>query len=990
MGFWGKRYVCLLFFFFLLIVQINAQSLERQIGDSLTVIANEYSYIGRVTGIKIIVDASNKIVRVNAPDKLSYIPFRPENIVRINRALGGILNTRYKGYKIICVTNGLAIEALIPNYYRTGNKDLSRNFDIETSIPLVTKLSQPYTLTNGLQGRHIALWHSHGWYYAQDRARWEWQRARIHQTVEDIYSLSYVLPYVVPMLENAGANVFLPRERDLQTNEVIVDNDDKHSDSRYKEHKHWNEEPNGFANPKESYVFGENPFRMGTYVKKKTVDETGDAGWVEWRPKIPEAGKYAVYVSYKTLPNSTNDAQYTVFHKAGETKFNINQMMGGGTWIYLGTFDFEEGLHSDQKVELSSYSKTKDKIVTADAVKFGGGMGNIARSPIDTIFCVDSSKPAYEPEVSRYPRWVEGARYWMQWAGVPDSVYSRTKGTNDYRDDFQSRGFWVNWLSGGSVVAPREKGLKIPLDMSLALHTDAGVTKNDSIIGTLGIFSVANTQKTVYYKNGISRWAARDLTDIVQTQIVNDVQAQFNSKWTRRGLWNKSYSESREPEIPTLMLELLSHQNFADMHYGLDPRFQFTVSRAIYKGILRYLATANGFDYVVQPLPVRNMNCSFVGDELELKWLPSTDELEATAGPEKYIVYIRIDDGAFDNGTLVVENKATIVIEEGKIYSFKVTAVNKGGESFPSEILSACRAKKSKGEVLIVNGFDRISAPASFEIDSTYAGFLPNVDFGVPYICNVNFTGSQYEFDRNVPYVGNDAPGFGASHGSNETEIIAGNSFDYPFVHGQAIKAAGYSFVSCSSSSVQANEVDLSAYKTVDLILGKQKQINMNGQAMFTLLPPELQTAIRSFCEKGGNLLLSGSYIGSELTRSSSDKDFLENVLKCKFITGRGTATGDVRVVDSPYPQFVKNTMSYYGFPNAMSYSVEAPDVIESSTPKAYTICRYNENNKSAGVAYAGDYKVCTFGFPFETIIDVSKRHELMKNVLTFFGSYNE
>ena len=57
-----------------------------------------------------------------------------------------------------------------------------------------------------------------------------------------------------------------------------------------------------------------------------------------------------------------------------------------------------------------------------------------------------------KPMTSGYPRYTEGARYWLQWAGVPDSIYSRTKGKNDYSDDFQSRGFWVNYISGGSSV----------------------------------------------------------------------------------------------------------------------------------------------------------------------------------------------------------------------------------------------------------------------------------------------------------------------------------------------------------------------------------------------------------------------------------------------------------------------------------------------------------------------------------------------------------
>lgn len=49
-----------------------------------------------------------------------------------------------------------------------------------------------------------------------------WQRARVFQVNEVVYAIYYVLPYLVPMLENAGANVLLPRRQDTQTNEVIV------------------------------------------------------------------------------------------------------------------------------------------------------------------------------------------------------------------------------------------------------------------------------------------------------------------------------------------------------------------------------------------------------------------------------------------------------------------------------------------------------------------------------------------------------------------------------------------------------------------------------------------------------------------------------------------------------------------------------------------------------------------------------------------------
>ena len=53
--------------------------------------------------------------------------------------------------------------------------------------------------------------------------------------------------------------------------------------------------------------------------------------------------------------------------------------MGGGTWIYLGHFDFDKGKNDANKVVLSNRSSESGKLISADAVKIGGGYGNIAR-----------------------------------------------------------------------------------------------------------------------------------------------------------------------------------------------------------------------------------------------------------------------------------------------------------------------------------------------------------------------------------------------------------------------------------------------------------------------------------------------------------------------------------------------------------------------------------------------------------------------------------
>ena len=96
-------------------------------------------------------------------------------------------------------------------------------------------------------------------------------------------------------------------------------------------------------------------------------------------------------MSYASLPNSVSDAHYTVHHAGGETSFRVNQRMGGGTWLYLGTFLFDEGRNERGRVVLHNESRHKGA-VTADAVRFGGGMGIVERSIPTISYAPDSTK----------------------------------------------------------------------------------------------------------------------------------------------------------------------------------------------------------------------------------------------------------------------------------------------------------------------------------------------------------------------------------------------------------------------------------------------------------------------------------------------------------------------------------------------------------------------------------------------------------------------
>ena len=824
----------------------------------------------------------------------------------------------------------------------------------------------------GLSGRHIALWQSHGRYWKADKDSWEWQRSANHTTVEDVYTQSYVLPFLIPMLENAGAVVFTPRERDTQPREVVCDNDPAFPRSRdaalrkegsYREKGAWSDAGTGFADRCERYRDDENPFTMGTARQARSPRGNEDPAVAVWHPELSEKGRYGIYVSYKSLPGSTREARYTVHHAGGETVFRVNQQMGGGMWVWLGSFL----LDADSYVELSGRGGDGG-IVTADAVRFGGGMGKVERGGT----------------LSGLPAYAEGALYNMQYSGM--DLHLLDKWDDDYTRDFAGRGLWVQDLAGGSRVAPETPGKGIPIDLSLAFHSDAGNTPNDSIVGTLAIYTRLADRSDVL-PNGESRMNGRLLGDIVQSQVVHDIRRNFEPDWTRRHLWDRSYSESRTTGVPGFLLELLSHMNFADMRYGLDPSFRFAASRAVYKGMLKYLSARYGCDYTVQPLPVHAFRVQLDGDgNARLSWAPTEDALEPTAAPQWYKVYTRTDDGDFDAGRIVQEAHCRIPLEPGRLYSFRISACNDGGESFPSEVLVAGRPKKYSRKVLVINNFTRVSGPTWFDTP-THAGFT-DIDGGVPWGTDLLYAGPVYEYDRSVPWVDDDNPGFGGCSLDRAGSQIAGNSFDFPARYARSLLARGYAF---DSSSAEAFDGGSDAFSAI-LICGKQitTQIGRGaGPPRYSVFTPGLQQALRRFTAQGGHLLLSGAYIGTDAWDSlypgvdkapESTRDFVKEVLGYQWVTHCADVSGSA---EAALPGFGFSTVRYNRAFSPECYRVESPDGIAPASPRSKTLLRYHGSRVPAATWFdAGGYKVAAFGFPLETSPQLD---EVLKNVLRKF-----
>ena len=175
--------------------------------------------------------------------------------------------------------------------------------------------------TGGLSGKTVWLSAGHGWLYYTSIDGFTTQRGNTNSMVEDFGSIEAVNYYLMRYLYNAGANVWTVRERDMNTNEVIVDNDD--GSPTYTETGSW-------------ATSGSTGYNGSTY--NYVNSETTETATAIYRPEIPESGYYWVSVQYRNGTNRPADTKYIVNHAGGQTAVSVNQEVHGLTWVYIGQF----------------------------------------------------------------------------------------------------------------------------------------------------------------------------------------------------------------------------------------------------------------------------------------------------------------------------------------------------------------------------------------------------------------------------------------------------------------------------------------------------------------------------------------------------------------------------------------------------------------------------------------------------------------------------
>jgi N-acetylmuramoyl-L-alanine amidase len=517
-----------------------------------------------------------------------------------------------------------------------------------------------------LNGKTVWLSPGHGWH--NTGSGFITQRGTTNQIVEDFITAESVDYYLLHYLMNAGANVWSVRERDVNTAEIIVNNDQ--GAPAYTESGTWSTgSVSGYG---------------GTY-RFSTTAATATATAV-FKPTVTASGLYWVSVRYISGANRASNARFTVTHSGGSTVFTVNEEVHGDTWLYLGQFYFFAG--GNYNVTISNQSTETGQAVIADAVRLGGGIGQ-------TPDCLNGGA------ASGKPRFEESARQ-----------YARFQGNPVCREDVTVRPTYAEWELSKGVSSEIDNAVYV------ALHTNAGGGTGTE---TYRYNGAGSSQPTITA-------GSTQLRDSIHKQVIADLRAGWRSTWTDRGVKTANFGELRELlTIPGTLVELAFHDLAADATDMKAPEFRRIAARAIYKGIVKFFKYQDGIPVVFLPEEPTRVSAKNIGSaQIQLSWMaPVTGGIYGHAATG-YRIYTSENGRGFDNPIAVPGTTYTFTGTPGKTYFFKVAAVNAGGESFPSSVVAA-RTPAGTGPVkyLMVDGFDRLDASAM--ILKNEGGALGNV-----------------------------------------------------------------------------------------------------------------------------------------------------------------------------------------------------------------------------------------------------------------------
>lgn len=769
-----------------------------------------------------------------------------------------------------------------------------------------------------LDGKLLFVSQAHGYLDYDNANAWTTQRGITHGIVEDFVNAEAVNEYLLRYLHNAGARVFTLRESDRSPAMVIVDEADgstRPDNGTYVESgaagAFSSSGLRGFRNFQAPYGPTTDPFTNGGTDRLIATAATETAR-ATWTPSIPAEGDYDVSVAYTRDGTSrASDAHYVVRHTGGVTHLRVNQERHGWVWVFLGRFHFAAGLHPESgSVALANDSSEPGETVSADAVRFGGGMGDVLGEHHATL--------------SGRPRWEEGARTFTQFMGAANAVYAG--------GDVSARSKFAAWEHVDGVED----------SAYLSWHSNAF----DGTVRGTSSYIYSNNPPDNTYDPTQSVPGSAALMNRIHDEILNDLRAGWNASWQNRGYRSAYFGEinpSYNPEMPSALLEVAFHDNASDAAALKSPRFRQIVARAIYQGIAKYFAQRDGLPVHLLPEPPREVEAhTTAAGEAVVSWVaPLTDAGglygDAATG---YRLYRSRDGRGFDDGASVSGTSVTLTgLTPGETVYLRLTAVNAGGESLPSETLVVRPPTATEPHVLLVHGFDRLDS----------AMLLRQAE-----------------------------PGLGGT--VERMDLARMNRFDYLVEHAEALRDLAVAIDSASNEAIGSGRVTLDPQSQAAVFweLGEESTVDE------TFSTAE-QTRVRSYLEAGGRLMVSGAEIAwdLDLLGSAADQSFYREVLRSRYVADDGET---YRVDGSPGGLF--DGLAGLAFDDGThgTYDVDYPDVIQGEGSAAVCLDYGGGGLGAAVVAETGSSRVVNLGFPFETIYPAESRRAVLERIAAYFG----
>ncbi len=738
---------------------------------------------------------------------------------------------------------------------------------------------------------------------------WSYGRGLTNGIVEDLGNQDQ-MTFFADYLFRAGATVVPMRPVGNQPHEVVLDNDDNGPTGHVTFTGAW-------SDSSQSTFFGsagDVPYRFAD----TSATETAVA---KYTPNLSNAGFYPVYTWALSGSDRAADQLYRINYAGGSTEVTINHRAVGTGLVYLGTYYFEAG--SGGSVEISNRSGEAGRVVIADAIRFGNGMGDISRGG----------------GVSGRPREDELSLYWIMWQvdHAQGVSFDPTRSTLDSDSNVGVVPRYAAFMNREAEGSPSDR-------MLISFHTNAAGGR-----GVLGLYNGNNrTSAKTPHQFQLAKALGQEVNDDLVAQ-----NGQYEFNWFNAGqntTLDRSDIEFGEINFENIgaadgfdatIVEVAYHDNATDAALLRDPKVRDATARATYQGAVKFLSSIDGGATSLTMLPgrVTQVRAESVGPgSVKLSWTAPVANSYNGDAPAGYRIYGSTNGYGFDGGTFVAGGATTTFTVNGLAaaegaYFFKVVAVNSGGEGAASEVVAAIPAGTTQ-KLLIVNGFDRL-------------GRTQNPTQAVP--------GGQAERVR----------------------PRQSNSYDYAVQAAAAIEAntAAITVDTASNEMLISGALQLGDYDAVVWISGEESTADETFGAAE-------QALVTNYLAAGGKLFVTGAEIGWDLDAQGGGAAFYNGQLKADYVADDANTYN----VNGPASGMFTG-LSFAFDNGAQFYNSEYPDVIAATGGSVVNLLYSTGGVAGVQYANTGTgAQVVTFGFPFETITTAANRTAVMDRVLEYFG----